>query len=83
MGNSAMNSVAKLVSTKDIEVQTGKFTDKDLRELLRLSQLMRRQEKTLRETAAKLAVLGIRVVVELDHQPIEMENVEMTFMRFK
>jgi len=78
-----MNSVAKLVSTKDIEVHTGKFTDKDLRELLRLSQLMRRQETTLRGTMVELGALGIRVVVELDGQPMDMENVEFTFMRFK
>ena len=80
-GKFAMSSVAKLVATKDIEV--GKFTDKDLRELLRLSQLMRRQEKTFRQTVAKIGELGIRVVAQLDHSPSDMENVEFSFMRFK
>lgn len=82
-----MNSVAKLVSSTDIETVTsdGRINDKQLATVARLGKLLRKQETTLRGTIAQLAAIGYGVdcVARNTGETFKFSEIELTFLRLK
>lgn len=80
-----MNSVAKLVSSTDIETLTGRVTDKQLATIARLGKLMRKRESNLRETIEELKALGygVNVAVKNTGEILDLDAIELTFNRLK